>query len=402
MATVKFVRSVAANLAYWNGKITESEDPTLREVIPESQNIYRAIEFGLALDSTRFQAAELIVALEALIEPSGAWRSWQLLIQDSLRRCGNSDQFLTLRLLDLSGVCYRKLRNWNAARAAYLEEERVALELGVADHVARAHHGLGTLYWRMREYDTAMHYSLLALAEFQALNAEARLMGGVQANIGLIEYGRGQYVAATEALQRAVGHFRRANNSDLLARSLVNLALAQEGAGKIECATESYLEARSILEQTGWEIDKARLELSLGALYFHLNRFDEAEQSFLRAYSPYLKRSGQSYLLGLATNNLGAVYIEKREFARAEVMLQQSLSYWASANAPLQTANTTGNLGKVHAAQGRYTDALEGYDLAITSAEAFPDDGYARFILEEFKGEKKQLLQKIEREGQGT
>ncbi|MFN2161828.1 MAG: tetratricopeptide repeat protein [Candidatus Promineifilaceae bacterium] len=400
MATKRFVRSVAANLTFWRDKIAESEDPTVHELIPETQNIYRAIEFGLALDETWCQAAELIAALEPFIEPSGAWRSWQGLIQESMRRCASRDPFLTLRLLDLSGQCYRKSREWDAARAAYLDEERMALELGAADHVARAHHGLGTLYWRMRDYDTAMHYSLLALAEFQATRAGERLMGGVQANIGLIEYGRGQFPAAIEAFHCAIGHFRRTNNSILLARSLVNLALAQEGAGKIERAAESYLEARSILEQTGFEIDKARLELSLGALYFHLNRFDEAEQSFLCAYSPYLKRSGQSYLLGLATNNLGAVYIEKEEFARAEVMLERSLSHWLAARAELQLANTTGNLGKVRAAQGRTAEALEKFDSAISTAEAFADDAYARFIRKEFQEEKERLLQRITREGQ--
>jgi tetratricopeptide (TPR) repeat protein len=391
---------VSANLTFWRGKIAESEDATVQELIPEGLNIYRAIEFGLALENTWRQAAELIAELEPFIEPSGAWRSWLALLQKAIARCGPREQELTLSLLNLCGLCYRKLREWDASLAAYLEEERMALEMGADEHVARAHFGLGTLYWRLREYDTAADYAQRALAGFQAVHAGERLIGGAQVNIGLIEYGRGRFETAVEALESAVGHFRRANYPVLLARSLVNLALAQDAAGEREAAGKCYLEARSILEPTGYEIEKTRLELSLGALYFNAGRFQEAEECFLRAYSPYLQRSGPPYLLGLATNNLGAVYLELGELERAETMLERSVSHWRTARSGLQLANTTGNLGKVRAAQGRYAEAVEKFDSAISSAEAFTDDRYASFILEEFQGEKESVLQAIEREGQ--
>ena len=81
-------------------------------------------------------------------------------------------------------------------------------------------------------------------------------------------------------------------------------------------------------------------------------------------------------------------------------MLERSLSHWVAARAELQLANTTGNLGKVRAAQGRTAEALEKFDSAISAAEAFADDAYARFIRKEFQEEKERLLQRITREGQ--
>lgn len=149
-------------------------------------------------------------------------------------------------------------------------------------------------------------------------------------------------------------------------------------------------------------MDKTRLELSLGSLLFNSGCFAEAEAAYLRAYSPYLKRSGLLYFQGLATNNLGNVYLEQGRLGEAEAILGESLAFWRRAQAGLQLANTRGTMAKAYAAQGRMAEAMAAYREAIEGAEAFVDDGWARQIVEEFRKEEAALLEKGEERGQAV
>lgn len=402
MPSTRFVKSIAANLAYWHGRIDESGDPALRELIAENQNLYRAVEFGLALPETWRRAAELIYRLDAYIEHSGIWRPWQALIEKSLARCAADDDALKLNLLDQTGQYYRRERAWDACLAAHQQAERLATKLADRQGLARTQRSLGLLYWRRRSYAEAMAYSRKALDSFLEIGASPRDLGGILTCIGLIEYGRGSFDEAVAAHLQAVDHFRDSGFTVLLARSLVNLALAQEAAGDPEAAMTTYIEAQSILEETEYEMDKARLGLSFGSLLYNLKRFDEAEEVYLHAYSPYLKRSGLTYYLGLATNNLGSVYLEQGKFAKAAAIFRESLAYWQRAGADLQAANTRGNLARALAAQGRYSEAKNYCEKALSAAAAFADDAYARVIVKEVEETLAGLPAELRREGPGV
>jgi tetratricopeptide (TPR) repeat protein len=395
-----FKNSISANLIFWKGLVDKSNDPALRDLMPEARNIHRAVEFGLALPETWHSAAELVLDLHYFIEHSGNWRSWQILLQRALHHCNEEDTDLRLRLLDRSGGYYRQNRDWKASMAAHREEEALARSLGKKSSLAQAYYNLSLLYWRQRRYDKAAEYARQALAGFQEVSAAKRQMGGVFSVLGLIDYGLGNYPEAIEFQLQSVAYFRETDFSVLLARSLVNLALAQEAGGEIDAAMDSYQEARSILKNTDYEMDKTRLELSLGSLLFNMNRFKEAEEAYLRAYSPYLKNSGLLYFQGLATNNLGNVYLEQGRLQEAGAVLRESLSLWKRANAPLQSANTTGTLGKVLAAQGLVEEALASFDLAIAGVIAYPEDGWAKQLLQEFQEAQNALLIHLRDAGQ--
>jgi tetratricopeptide (TPR) repeat protein len=396
----EFLSSISANLAYWQGLVDASGDPALRELIPERRNIYRAVEFGLALPETWRSAAGLLLDLHYFIEHSGNWRTWQILLQRALQQCVEEDGELRLCLLDRSGGYYRQDRDWASSLAAHREEEALAQSLDQQEGLAQAYYNLGLLFWRQRQYDEAAENARKSLAGFQEVGAAERQMGGVYSILGLIDYGLGNYSEAIGHHLRSVAYFRKTGYSVLLARSLVNLALAQEAGGEIGPAMASYEEARSIIDDTDYEMDKTRIELSLGSLLFNTKRFDEAEEAYLRAYSPFLKNSGLVYFQGLATNNLGNVYLEQGRLPEAEAVLREGLSLWKRANAPLQKANTTGTLGKVLAARGLPEEAMACLDQAIAGAEAFPEDGWAKLLLQEFQEARDELLSQIRGAGQ--
>ncbi len=402
MTSAQFTESISANLRYWRGRVEASEDPALHALLPEHLNIHRALAFGLELPPTWRQAAELLLALNYSIEHSGSWRNWQELLQKALSLCTEEDALLRLRLLDHSAQYYRHDRAWEASLAATQEQERLAARLGQPEMLAQALLNYSKLTWRQRDYEAAERYARQALIAFEEVRATERQMGGLATVLGLIDYGRGNYADAISYHAQAVACFRRTDFLVLLARSLVNLALALEAGNDMEPAMAAYLEAQSLLADTTYEMDKTRIELSLGSLLFNAGCYDEAEAAYLRAYSPHLRRSGLVYFQGLATNNLGNVYLAQGRLGEAEAILNESLSLWRTAHAELQLANTRGTLAKTFAAQGRTAEALTAYQEAIRGVEAFTDDGWARQLLAEFRAEEAELRGRQEERGQAV
>ena len=136
-----------------------------------------------------------------------------------------------------------------------------------------------------------------------------------------------------------------------------------------------------ILESTAHELDKVRVELTLGTLFMNLNRLEEAEEAYKRANSPALRRIGDTYLMALQANNLGTVYLAMGRLQDAERAFSDSIALWHRSAGRIMLANTLGNMGETKLAMNRPDEALPYLDQAITIAREFPDDGWAREIL---------------------
>jgi len=400
LAADRFVDRILANITYWRSKVELQTDPSPVGLRAERENIRRAIVYGLAQPETWNQAAELLLALDYFIEQSGEWASWQAQLQVALEQCGDRRPALKVRLLNLSGRCYRRGRDLQAALNTHRQEEALALQHGLDAHLPQTQLSFGTLYWRERDYEQAQKYAEEALNGFLEGGAGERQMGGVYALLGLVAYGRGRYQESIPCHEKALGHFRKTPLIRLQARSLINLALAQEGTGETDAAARTYLEARRLLENTCFELEKTRLELSYGTLLFNTNRLAEAEEAYLRARSPALNQSDNLYFQALAANNLGNVYLQQGRLGEAELILRQSLVLWDRAHAHVQRLNSVGTLARVLAQQGQLAEAVLYHKEAIEGLEAMPDDAWARQLLEDFRTDSDLLSAEAAKQGQ--
>jgi tetratricopeptide (TPR) repeat protein len=126
-------------------------------------------------------------------------------------------------------------------------------------------------YRQQRAYAVAEHWGLAALHDFEQLGqATSGRAGVVLSTLGLVAYGRGDWATAEARLHRAIEHWRAENAPTELARVLNNLGMVLEAAQKPDAALRAYNEAMALLIETDSELDKVRIELSLGTLYFNL------------------------------------------------------------------------------------------------------------------------------------
>ncbi|KAJ5753069.1 Disease resistance protein [Penicillium odoratum] len=113
---------------------------------------------------------------------------------------------------------------------------------------------------------------------------------------------------------------------------------------------------------------------SLGLLYAHQGRLQEAEAMYERALKGKEKALGQEHTSTLKTiNNLGALYADQDRLQEAEAMFQRALEgrEKAQGREHTSTLDTINNLGNLYMNQGRlqevetmYKRALEGYEKA--------------------------------------
>jgi tetratricopeptide (TPR) repeat protein len=381
MPSVDFSRSVSANLAYWLKRSRDLDDKTLHRLDEERHNLYRAVGFGLGLESSRCDASQLILQIYPLIERRGYWRRWIPLLEEAVKGCGDADAVLTVHLLDRLGQCYRLNRQWEESLARHGREEVLAQEMGDQKLLAKSHLNLSQTYWSLRQYDQAMRYGELALAGFTEYGADTDQLGATTSNLGLIALSQGELETAETWLTQAIDAYRSINRPALLARSLMNLTITLQRDGRNEEALPLCQEALEILAATEHELDKVRVELTLGTLYMKLNRLLEAEGAYKRANSPALRRIGDTYLMALLANNLGSVYFEMERLEEAERAYNDGIILWRRCGGRLMLANTLSSMAETKLAMGCPEEAIPYLDETIAITMEFPDDVWGKEML---------------------
>lgn len=388
MANPRFIKSVAANIAYWTTQSQDLQDETLPTLDLERENLFRAVEFGLRLPQTRAATGELALQSFLLIERRGYWREWNPLLQRLIATERNNHPRKNKLLMQL-GQLQRLDRQLPAAVESHLMALNVAQKLADQQLVTRTWLNLSEDYRQLRQYREAEAYGIKALESFRASQAGARWRAATFNTLGLIAQSRGDLLLSEQRLRRAVDFWRQVNEPTELARSLTNLAQTLQGRRKFDQALESYREGATVVAQTTSELDKSLIQMSLGTLLFELEQWPEAETAFREANSDYLQHSAQHYYRAFIAQNLGNVLFTQQRFKEAEDHLRHGMKLWQQVDDKLMLANTVGTLAETFAAQALVKEARALFGQALTLLAPYYDDGLAKQLREEF--EKQQL-----------
>ena len=376
-----FVDIVSANLVYWQNQVSQ-HNPQLNT---EHLNIIRAVHFGLEYTQTWATAINLIQQAFPIVERQGYWHEWAALLQQILIGWTHSDLTLQGQLLIYLGHLYRLGQQTSLAIEAHQKAYGLAEQIEDNYLSAQVQFQLSEDYYQIRDFDQAGKAGQFALTIFRQWyeNKLSNQETATLNRLGLIAWKMGDLNLAQKRLQQASDMWRALNEPTQLARTLQNLAIVLEEMKKQDEALTCYQEAGQLFTRVDSKLDLARLQLSLGTLYFNQGNLPEAEAAFEQARTLLQNREAFAFYQARAANNLGHVFLKQKLFVQAKAALQEAVSLWQKVGNDVSQANSLGALGQTFVELGQMQSAKDVCRKAQKLLHDYPKDVYAQHVRQE-------------------
>ena len=111
----QFDHLIGSNVRYWMGRTQDLHHLDLAELEEDRENLFRAVQFGMALSETWPDTVELLLQSWLFIERRSYWREWIPFLSEAVDQCGEAEQALKCRLLNRLGQSQRLDRQWAEA-----------------------------------------------------------------------------------------------------------------------------------------------------------------------------------------------------------------------------------------------------------------------------------------------
>lgn len=264
---------------------------------------------------------------------------------------------------------------WSQAIAAAASRSDVDALMDALLQRAEAYRAAGII-----EPATADLLQCRALAQEKGdLGREAAATGA----LGSVYYANGSLTNAAEQLEESLRLGREAERADLVARSLINLAVVETTNLEADLALSHLDQARHLIDPSSHSL-LALVDLNVGRAMLAAGRFETARSMLVSVGDALLRlpaAEGRSELLAAVAASL----LDLREFSGKADRILAAATYrylGAAANdgvshSPAIDAAIVGDLARLYALEGRHEEALELARRAIATTQLEPVPGNA-------------------------
>jgi len=253
-------------------------------------------------------------------DPHSALRSG-LLAVDIAKTIDNKK--LQAKALNLTGVVYRNLGQFDNARRNYFTALKLAEEIKDSLQIAFSYNNIGGIYRQEGNTVLALEYILKALKVFENLG-DKNGMSFCTINIGIIHRRQQNYSKALEYLEYTIKLRDEINDKAGKALALNHVAEVYYEMGDINSALNYYLKVEKEYSQVGDKKGLAAVWGGIAAVHFLKGDFNKALKFRKRALDLSYKIH---FFEGQVTNhnNLGRIYAKLGNYKEAEYHLTKAL-----------------------------------------------------------------------------
>jgi CHAT domain-containing protein len=208
------------------------------------------------------------------------------------------------------------------------------------------------------DVDEASRLAEAAFTIAGQLDDAASLGRGTRAKANACWY-KGDFRAAVEFFQTAVGHFEHADMAEEIGRTLSGCIQPLALLGLYDQALEAAERARAIFQRIDDPWRLARLEINVANIHHRQDRFAEALASYERAYEQLLPHKDVE-AMAVALHNIAVCLIILNDFDRALETYRRTREVCEKNGMPLLAAQADYNVAYLYFLRGDYDAAIQG------------------------------------------
>ena len=388
----EFIESILRSLKYWQQQTQNLQPEQVKKLDKQRRNMNTAVQFGLSQPETWEATATVLLQAFNFAEWRGYWGEWIPILQQALASAPEKGTVIYGRLQNRLGQLYRLANRHQEAIEQHEEALQLAKKLAHDELKLVVYSGLSEFYLEQSDMDNVEKFSHLALNLAQTLPDMERIEAFISKQLGEAAAYVGNWPKAIKYQKRAIHLWRIQKDPVYLARSLMDLGVTYIKCEDFEVAKATFEEAGQILQPTINEMDKARIYLNLGVLYFREERWSEAEKAFLQINTIALRECQEFALLARLYNNLGNVQLKLSRWDEALKNLTIAVEMFREMGNDLDLANSLGTLAHVCVAIDNTTQAISYYEEAIVLLKQYLDSEWAIKLLTEFSDSHRLLV----------
>lgn len=291
-------------------------------------------------------------------------------------------------LVGLATIAYFKGQP-RAALEVY--KQALSLYLGTPARMEEANvrGGMASIYLELRDMKSGLEQMLLALPLYRELKDHEASVAETENDIGTAYFVLGEYKSALEHLEQALAVKRKLNDACSIAVTLTNTAVVYSAMGEKARALNFLTEqALPLYPADGRCSDSQALTLTnVGKIYYDLGDYvlalkhheDALRLQLISNNKPSIGSGNKQKRDEAAIRaNIGVTHYGARDYVQALKSFDEALTISRNIHDKEREAALLTNVGVVETAQGKYARALETFRKALgLSAEAGDRHGEA-------------------------
>lgn len=213
-------------------------------------------------------------------------------------------------------------------------------------------------YSSLAQYDSSLVYYMQGIRISEKLGDESK-MSSYYNGIGTVLYGMGDYEKAIAYMKQAAQLQLKLGNTVYYATISCNVAAAMMMMNQSEEGIALLKEAEQHLKKSGDIGILALLYNNMGGNFQHgLKNIDSAEYYYNKSISMPIAPGEEMYKMA-AYRNIGEIYLEKKDYARAGQNFRLALELSLQLERRSERVGIYGSLSDLYAATGQYREAYE-------------------------------------------
>jgi class 3 adenylate cyclase/Tfp pilus assembly protein PilF len=190
--------------------------------------------------------------------------------------------------------------------------------------------------------------------------------GDALKNIGISYYFLNKYLEALDYYRQSLKFFKKINDNVGIASIYSNIGTVYYEQGDDVKALDNYLESLKFAEASKNKLRMLTTLNNVGAVYANKPAtLDKALQYYLKAL-PICEELDRKGELGAICVNIGDIYSEKRDIAKAMFYFDKALKVYGNSEGSMNAYNA---IGKLYTRDGKLDRALQNHNKALTLAQ---------------------------------